>query len=125
MSNNIEIIMDIETLEIFEVIVLDEEKEVITKALEEYSEERKISSSPYDELDIIWLGNRHYYKPSSLLWEVVEDDTIHQLMPRNKHGTYPYYKHARDGSWGRVLQLIPEEALWKTLELYPELMSYV
>ncbi|OHX26155.1 hypothetical protein BKX95_11930 [Streptococcus iniae] len=123
MSDNLEIVMDIETLEIFEVIDLEKEKEVITKALEESPKERKVS--PYDELDRIWLGNGYYYKPSSLLWEVVEDDTIHQLMPRNKHGTYPYYKHARDGSWGRVLQLTPEETLWKTLELNPELMSYV
>lgn len=125
MSNNIEIVMDIETLEVFEVIDLDEEKEVIAKALEESPEERKVSSSPYDELDRIWLGNGYFHKPSSLLWEVIENDTIHDLTPRNKHGHYPYCQHARDGTWGRVLQLTPEEALWKTLELNPELMNYV
>lgn len=122
MSNNLEIVIDIDTLEVFEVIDL-EDIEDSSEAIEVICEEKK--SSPYDDLDRVLLGNGHYYKPSSLLWEVVEDDTIHQLMPRNKHGTYPYYKHARDGSWGRVLQLTPEEALWKTLELNPELMSYV
>ncbi|BBE40039.1 hypothetical protein MP619_04535 [Streptococcus dysgalactiae] len=123
MSNNIEIIMDIETLEIFEVIDLDKEKEVITKVLEESSESRK--ASPYDDLDRIWLGNGYYYKPSSLLWEVVRDGIVHELSPRNKHGTYPYYEHSRNGTWGHVKQLTQEEALWLTLDLNSDLMSYV
>ncbi|QGH04773.1 hypothetical protein [Streptococcus dysgalactiae] len=123
MSNNIEIIMDIETLEIFEVIDLDKEKEVITKVLEESSESRK--ASPYDDLDRIWLGNGYYYKPSSLLWEVVRDGIVHELSPRNKHGTYPYYEHSRNGTWGHVKQLTQEEALWFTLDLNSDLMSYV
>ncbi|HEL0799894.1 TPA: hypothetical protein VLK50_000578 [Streptococcus pyogenes] len=123
MSNNIEIIMDIETLEIFEVIDLDKEKEVITKVLEESSESRK--ASPYDDLDRIWLGNGYYYKPSSLLREVVRDGIVHELSPRNKHGTYPYYEHSRNGTWGHVKQLTQEEALWLTLDLNSDLMSYV
>ncbi|MFU1594496.1 hypothetical protein [Streptococcus dysgalactiae] len=123
MSNKIEIIMDIETLEIFEVIDLDKEKEVITKVLEESSESRK--ASPYDDLDRIWLGNGYYYKPSSLLWEVVRDGIVHELSPRNKHGTYPYYEHSRNGTWGHVKQLTQEEALWLTLDLNSDLMSYV
>ncbi|HEQ2065265.1 TPA: hypothetical protein VER48_000316 [Streptococcus pyogenes] len=123
MSNNIEIIMDIETLEIFEVIDLDKEKEVITKVLEESSESRK--ASPYDDLDRIWLGNGYYYKPSSLLREVVRDGIVHELSPRNKHGTYPYYEHSRNGTWGHVKQLTQEEALWLTLGLNSDLMSYV
>lgn len=115
--------MDIETLEIFEVIDLDKEKEVITKVLEESSESRK--ASPYDDLDRIWLGNGYYYKPSSLLWEVVRDGIVHELSPRNKHGTYPYYEHSRNGTWGHVKQLTQEEALWLTLDLNSDLMSYV
>ncbi|WP_162011924.1 hypothetical protein [Streptococcus sp. S784/96/1] len=123
MSNNIEIIMDIETLEIFELIDLDEEKGVVVSDSENTPKEEK--TSPYDNLNRIWLGNGYFYKPSSLLWEVVEGDVVHDLKPRNRHGSYPYYQHARDGTWGHVLQLTPEEALWKTLELNPELMSYV
>lgn len=121
MSNNIEIIMNLDTLEIFEVIDLDEEKEAAVTDTEELSEEVKT----YDELGRIWLGNGYYYKPSSILYQVIKDDIIHQLSPRNKHGTYPYYKQARDGTWGHVYQLTQEEALWLTLELNPELMSYV
>ena len=123
MSNNIEIIMDIETLEIFEVIDLDEEKEVTVSDSENIPKEEKVS--PYDDLNRVWLGNGYYYKPSSLLWRSEEDGIIHELKPKNKHGTYPYYQHSRDGAWGHVLLLTPEEALWKTLELNPELMIYV
>lgn len=123
MSNNLEIIMDIDTLEIFEVIDLDEEKEVMAIDTEASPEARKVS--PYDDLNRIWLGNSYYYKPSSLLWEVVEDDIVHNLSPKNKHGNFPYHQCARDGTWGHVLQLTPEEALWKTLELNPEMMSYL
>ncbi|HGC6674688.1 TPA: hypothetical protein ACI0KI_001847 [Streptococcus agalactiae] len=108
MSDNIEIIMDIETLDIFEVIDLDEEK-----------------VSPYDDLNRIWLRNGYYYKPSSLLWEVVRDGIIHELSPRNKHGTYPCCEHSRNGTWGHVKQLTQEGALWLTLELNPDLMNYV
>lgn len=123
MSNNLEIIMDIDTLEIFEVIDLDEEKGVDVSDSENIPKEEK--TFPYDDLNRIWLGNGYFYKPSSLLWEVVEGDVIHDLKPRNKHGSYPYYQHGRDGTWGHVLQLTPEEALWKTLELNPEMMGYV
>ncbi|HGD5649820.1 TPA: hypothetical protein ACIZUX_000087 [Streptococcus agalactiae] len=123
MSNNIEIIMNLDTLEIFEVIDLDEEKEVAVTDTEELPEE--VKTSPYDELGRIWLGNGYYYKPSSIIYQVIKDDVIHQLSPRNKHGTYPYYKQARDGTWGHVYQLTQEEALWLTLDLNPELMSYL
>ncbi|AEJ26081.1 hypothetical protein [Streptococcus equi] len=96
MSNNIEIIMNIDTLEIFEVIDLDENKEVAAKDTENPSEEVKIS--PYDDLNRVWLSHGYYHKPSSLLWEVEKDCVIHDLSPKNKHGTYPYYQHARDGT---------------------------
>src|SRR3712207_8603731 len=69
MSDNIEIIMDIDTLDIFEVIDLDEEKDVTVSDSETFPKEEK--ASPYDDLHRIWL--RNYYKPSSLLWEVVRD----------------------------------------------------
>ncbi|HEO6016299.1 TPA: hypothetical protein VCL54_001493 [Streptococcus pyogenes] len=123
MSNNIEIIMNLDNLEIFEVIDLDEEKEAAVTDTEELPEE--VKTSPYDELGRIWLGNGYYYKPSSIIYQVIKDDVIHQLSPRNKHGTYPYYKQARDGTWGHVYQLTQEEALWLTLDLNPELMSYL
>ncbi|HFH7868446.1 TPA: hypothetical protein ACGNG8_000578 [Streptococcus agalactiae] len=123
MSNNIEIIMNLDTLEIFEVIDLDEEKEAAVTDTEELPEE--VKTSPYDELGRIWLGNGYYYKPSSIIYQVIKDDVIHQLSPRNKHGTYPYYKQVRDGTWGHVYQLTQEEALWLTLDLNPELMSYL
>ena len=121
MSDNIEIIMDIDTLDIFEVIDLDEEKEVTVSDSETFPKEEK--ASPYDDLNRIWL--RNYYKPSSLLWEVVRDGIIHELSPRNKHGTYPYCEHSRNGTWGHVKQLTQEGALWLTLELNPDLMNYV
>lgn len=114
MSDNIEIIMDIETLDIFEVIDLDEEKEVTVSDSETFPKEEK--ASPYDDLNRIWLRNGYYYKPSSLLWEVIENGIIHDLSPRNKHGTYPYYQHPRNGNWGHVKQLTQEEALWLTVE---------
>lgn len=115
--------MDIDTLDIFEVIDLDEEKEVAVSDSETFPKEEK--ASPYDDLNRIWLRNGYYYKPSSLLWEVIENGIIHDLSPRNKHGTYPYYQHSRDGPWGHVKQLTQEEALWLTLELNSELISYV
>ncbi|QKG75354.1 hypothetical protein GE022_003465 [Streptococcus canis] len=113
MSNNLEIVMDIETLEVFEVIDLDEEKEVTVSDSETFPKEEK--ASPYDDLNRIWLRNGYYYKPSSLLWEVVRDGIIHELSPRNKHGTYSYCEHSRNGTWGHVKQLTQEEALWLTL----------
>ncbi|VTS16237.1 hypothetical protein [Streptococcus pseudoporcinus] len=123
MSNNLEIVMDIDTLDIFEVIDLDEEKEVAVSDSETFPKEEK--ASPYDNLNRIWLRNGYYYKPSSLLWEVIENGIVHDLSPRNKHGTYPYYQHSRDGTWDHVKQLTQEEALWLTLDLNSELMSYV
>ncbi|HGI8635760.1 TPA: hypothetical protein ACJVIR_002024 [Streptococcus agalactiae] len=123
MSDNIEIIMDIETLDIFEVIDLDEEKEVAVSDSETFPKEEKVS--PYDDLNRIWLRNGYYYKPSSLLWEVVRDGIIHELSPRNKHGTYPCCEHSRNGTWSHVKQLTQEGALWLTLELNPDLMNYV
>ncbi|HEN9895023.1 TPA: hypothetical protein U9K36_001062 [Streptococcus agalactiae] len=92
MSDNLEIIMDIDTLEIFEVMDLDEEKEATVTDSKNYPKEVKVS--PYDDLNRVWLGNGYYYKPSSLLWEVIEDGIIYELKPQNKHGTYPYYQHS-------------------------------
>ena len=122
MSNNIEIVMDIDTLEIFDVIDLDKAGDVIDCIPEGNSDEHV---SPYDDLDRVWLGNGYYYKPSSVIWEVTKDDVIHQLKPRNKHGSYPYYRRARDSTWGQVSQLNQDEALWLTLEFNPELMGYI
>lgn len=52
MLNNLEIVMDIDTLEIFEVIDLDEQDNVNT-AEEDASEEKQ--SIPHDDLDNIYL----------------------------------------------------------------------
>ncbi|MFC3927604.1 hypothetical protein ACVR05_10715 [Streptococcus caprae] len=123
MSDNIEIIMDIETLEVFEVIDLDEKEEVTVTDTKVISEEK--NSRQYDELGRIWLGNGYYYKPSSFIWGVEKDRVIHELSPKNKHGTYPYYRRARDGTWRYIRQMTQEEALWLTLEFHPELMVFV
>ena len=122
MSDNIEIVMDIDSLEIFDVIDLDKNESMVDCIPEGNSEEKV---SPYDELDRVWLGNGYYYKPSSLLWEVIKDDVIHGLNTRNKHGSYPYSRRARDGTWGQTSQLTQDEALWLTLEFNPELMGYI
>ena len=122
MSDNIEIIMDIDSLKIFDVIDLNENENIVDLVSEENSEE-KVSS--YDDLNRVWLGKGYYYKPSSLLWEVIKDDVIHELKPRIKFGTYPYSRRARDGTWGQTSQLTYDESLWLTLEFNPELMGYV
>ena len=121
MSDNIEIIMDIDSLEIFDVIDLNENENIVDLVSEGNSEE-KVSS--YDDLNRVWLG-KGYYKPSSLLWKVIKDDVIHELKPRIKFGTYPYSRRARDGTWGQTSQLTYDESLWLTLEFNPELMGYV
>ncbi|CIW55537.1 hypothetical protein [Streptococcus pneumoniae] len=122
MSDNIEIIMDIDSLEIFDVIDLNENENIVDLVSEGNSEE-KVSS--YDDLNRVWFGKGDYYKPSSLLWKVIKDDVIHELKPRIKFGTYPYSRRARDGTWGQTSQLTYDEALWLTLEFNPELMGYV
>ena len=122
MSDNIEIVMDIDTLEIFDVIDLDKSEDIVDFIPEKNSD---MNVSQYDYLDRVWLGNGYYYKPSSVIWEVTKDDVIHQLKPRNKHGSYPYYRRARDSTWGQVSQLNQDEALWLTLEFNPELMGYI
>ena len=106
MSDNLEIIMDIETLEVFEVIDLDKKDKSEDKK-EKTPKENK--ATPYD------------YKSSSLLGKVVRDGIIHELSLRNKHGTYPYYEHSRDGTWGHVKQLTQEEALWLTFDFAKEM----
>ena len=122
MSDNIEIVMDIDSLEIFDVIDLDKNENMVDCIPEGNSEEKV---SPYDDLDRVWLGNGYYYKPSSLLWEVIKDDVIHELKPRIKFGTYPYSRRARDETQGQTRQLTYDESLWLTLEFNPELMGYV
>lgn len=122
MSDNIELIMNIDLLEIFDVIDLNENENIVDLVPEGNSEE-KVSS--YDNLNRVWLGKGYYYKPSSLLWEVIKDDVIHELKPRIKFGTYPYSRRARDGTWGQTSQLTYDESLWLTLEFNPELMGYV
>ncbi len=80
MSNQIEIIMNLDTLEIFEVIDHSqddlEDIEVVENAIT-HTEEVQIS--PYDDLNRVWLGNGYYYKPSSLLWRNERGGVIHEL----------------------------------------------
>ena len=119
MSDNIEIVMDIDSLEIFDVIDLDKNENMVD-CIPEGNFDEKVSV--YDDLNRVWLGNCYYYRPSNLLWEVIKDDVIHGLKPRNKHGSYPYSRRAREG---QTSQLTQNEALWLTLEFNPELMGYV
>ncbi len=119
MSDNIEIIMDIDSLEIFDVIDLNENENIVDFVSEGNSEEKV---SPYDDLDKIWLGNG-YYKPSSLLWEVIKDNVIHELKLRIKFGTCPYSRRARDGIWGS--QLTYDETLQTTMQFAPELLASI
>ena len=122
MSDNIEIVMDIDSLEIFDVIDLDKNENIVDCIPEGNSDEKV---SVYDELNRVWLGDGYYYRPSSLLWRVIKDNVIHELRPRINRGTYPYSRRARDGTWGQTSQLTQDEALWLTLEFNPELMGYV
>lgn len=123
MSNNLEIVMDIDTLEIFEVIDLDEDREDVATDIEILPEDEK--ALLYDDLNRVWTGNGYFYKPFSLLWRSEKDEVIHELKPKNKHGSYPYYQRSRDHTRGNVSQLTQEEAMWLTLEFNPELMNYV
>lgn len=121
MSDNIEIIMDIDSLKIFDVIDIDKNEDVID-SIPEVNSEEKVSS--YDDFNRVWLG-KGYYKPSSLLWEVIKDDVIHELKPRIKFGTYPYSRRARDGTWGQTNQLTYGETLQTTMQFVPELLDSV
>ena len=107
MSDNIEIIMDIDSLEIFDVIDLNENENIVDFVSEGNSEEKV---SPYDDLDRVWLRNGYYYKPSIILWKVIKDDVIPKLHPRIKLGIYPYSRRVRDGTWGQTSQLTQDQA---------------
>ena len=122
MSDNIEIIMDIDSLKIFDVIDLDKNEDVID-SIPEVNSEEKVSS--YDDLNRVWLGKGDYYKPSSILWEVIKDDVIHELKSRIKFGTYSYSRRARDGTWGQTSQLTYRETLQTTMQFVPELLDSV
>lgn len=89
MSNHLEIVMDIDTLDIFEVIELDEQD-----SIEIASETKKSSRS--DDLDSVWNGSFYNSDSSTLLWEVFENRVIQKLVYRNKHGTYPYCQNSSD-----------------------------
>lgn len=122
MSDNIEIIMDIDLLKIFDVIDLDKNEDVIDSIPEVNSEEKV---SLYDDLNRVWLGKGDYYKLSSILWEVIKDDAIHELKPRIKFGTYPYSRRARDEIWRQTSQLTYGETLQTTMQFVPELLDSV
>ncbi|KXT97849.1 hypothetical protein [Streptococcus mitis] len=96
MSDNIEIVMDIDSLEIFDVIDLDKNENMVDCISEGNSDEKV---SPDNDLARVWLGN-DYYKLASIFWKVIKDDVIHELYLRIKLGTYPYFIRARDGTWG-------------------------
>lgn len=93
MADELELVMDIDTLEIFEVISSDDDSKDSTpseEVIEKVSEEKKSSH------------NNHYSQPSSLLWKVDKDGVIHELSPRNKHGTYPYHQYV-PGKWDMLV----------------------
>ncbi|MDG3142590.1 hypothetical protein MKL29_06995 [Streptococcus suis] len=91
MSNHLEIVMDIDTLDIFEVIELDEQDSIETAS------DTKISNR-FDDLDSVWSDRVYDANSSSLFWEVFEDEVTQGLVSRNKHGVYAYPKRARDGT---------------------------
>ncbi|HEN0272633.1 TPA: hypothetical protein U3R04_001553 [Streptococcus agalactiae] len=114
MSNNLEIVMDIDSLEIYDVID-NELKTDIDDAEEEISTRQ-------DNVKTTSIKRSNYPKD---LWTVQEGDVRHILSCKNKHGSYPYTQTARDGTWGKILQLKEDEALWLTLEFAPELLGVV
>lgn len=91
----VEIVMDLDTGDIYEVPVTDEQDNV--NATVEYASEGK-KSNPCDDLDQVLLRNGYYYSSSTLLWKVAKDGIVQILSPKNKDGTYSYHKHARDGT---------------------------
>lgn len=74
----VEIVMDLDTGDIYEVPVVDERDDC-------------------NALALVWLRNG-YYRSSTLLWKVAKDGIVQTLSLKNKHGTYSYHKHARDGT---------------------------
>ncbi|MEE3699343.1 hypothetical protein V2H32_10110 [Streptococcus uberis] len=116
MSNNIEIILDLDSLEIEEVIDLE------NTANEMIPEDEYHDSVDLNKHNLV-ISNENY-KPASLIWQIELTGIIHSLYAQNKHGTYPY-QIEKTGEWGKVLQLTKEEALWLTLEYCPELMEFV
>lgn len=122
MSNNLEIVMDIDTLEIFEVIEVEQVS--VSEDTTNHPKENQTATA-YEQFDRILINGTFYYKPSSILWEIVNAETCHTLAAKTKYGSYPYIQRARDGTWGKIKQLTEDEALWLTLELNPELMCYV
>ena len=69
----VEIVMDLDTGDIYEVAV-------VCNALAQ-----------------VWLRNG-YYRSSTLLWKVAKDGIVQTLSLKNKHGTYSHHEHARDGT---------------------------
>ncbi|VRR71391.1 Uncharacterised protein [Streptococcus pneumoniae] len=122
MSDNIEIIMDIDSLEIFDVIDFDKDENIVDCIPEGNSDEKV---SVYDDLNRVWLGDGYYYRPSSLLWRVMKDDVIHELKPRIKFGTYPYSRRVRDETRGQTSRLTYGETLQTTMQFVPELLDSV
>lgn len=122
MSDNIEIIMDIDSLEIFDVIDFDKDENIVDCIPEGNSDEKV---SVYDDLNGVWLGDGYYYRPSSLLWRVMKDDVIHELKPRIKFGTYPHSRRVRDETRGQTSRLTYGETLQTTMQFVPELLDSV
>ena len=74
----VEIVMDLDTGDIYEVPVVDEQDDC-------------------NALGQVWLKNG-YYRSSTLLWKVAKDGIVQTISLKNKHGTYSHHKHARDGT---------------------------
>ncbi|WP_164682068.1 hypothetical protein [Streptococcus hyointestinalis] len=90
----VEIVMDLDTGDIYEVPVVDEQDN-INATVECTSKDKQ--SNPCNGLVQVWLRNG-YYSSSTLLWKVAKDGIVQTLSLKNKHGTYSYHKHARDGT---------------------------
>lgn len=94
----VEIVMDLDTGDIYEVPVTDEQDNV--NATVGYTSKDK-QSNPCDDLaqvHQVQFRNGYYYSSSTLLWKVAKDGIVQTLSLKNKHGTYFHHKHARDGT---------------------------
>ena len=126
----LEIVMNLEKLEIYDVIDHDHPENNIKETPDtdnEYCHEARArnlkTSRNYSERGRALLSGPPYYLPYSLLWERTVDGVKHSLKPKIRGGTFPYMQEGKD--WGHSLQLTYDEALWITLEFAPELLSFI
>ena len=126
----LEIVMNLEKLEIYEVIDHDnpdnnvQDSSDVEKEYWHEARDRKLkNSTKYSAYGRALLPGRPYYLPHSRLWERTVDGVKHSLKPKIRGGTFPYRQEGKD--WGHSWQLTYDEALWVTLEFAPELLAFI